>query len=438
MNSRKPLSRRRVQTPIGPLPTHWRIKQLGENAHIKARIGWRGLGADEYTNEGPLLIAGTHIRGSFIDWASCDHISDFRYEESPEIQLQENDVIFSKDGTLGRIGIVENLPGRATINGTMMLVRPNGEVFWPRYLYYYLQGRNFRRFIKEKVSGSSVPHIFQRDIVRMLAPVPPLPEQRKIAAILSSVDDAIEKTRAVIDQVQVVKRGLMQELLTRGLPGRHTRFEQTEIGEMPEEWGLFPLEQFIESGPDNGLYRPQSEYGEGIPIVRIDAFNDGDLLRGPNLRRVSIGPADVARFIVRPGDILINRVNSLSHLAKCALAVSFDEPTVYESNMMRLTLDSSRLVPEFGFRWLLSEQVKKHLTRRAKRAVAQASVNQNDVRTIPTPCPPRSEQLYVAGVVGSVEQRMEAETGALAVLNEVKHALMSVLLTGELRVAPDS
>ena len=116
MNSRKPLSRRRVQTPIGPLPTDWRIKQLGENAHIKARIGWRGLGADEYTNEGPLLIAGTHIRGSFIDWASCDHISDFRYEESPEIQLQENDVIFSKDGTLGRIGIVENLPGRATIN----------------------------------------------------------------------------------------------------------------------------------------------------------------------------------------------------------------------------------------------------------------------------------------------------------------------------------
>ena len=60
----------------------------------------------------------------------------------------------------------------------------------------------------------------------------------KLAAILSSVDDAIEKTQAVIDQVQVVKRGLMQQLLTRGLPGRHTRFKQTEIGEIPEEWGV--------------------------------------------------------------------------------------------------------------------------------------------------------------------------------------------------------
>ena len=304
------------------------------------------------------------------------------------------------------------------------------------FLYYLI--RHHKRRLERLAAGSTFLEVSKRAIRSLRVSVPTLPEQRKIAAILSSVDDAIEKTQTVIDQVQVVKRGLMQELLTRGLPGRHTRFKQTEIGEIPAEWGLFPLEQFIESGPDNGLYRPQSEYGEGIPIVRIDAFNDGDLLRGPNLRRVSIGPADVARFIVRPGDILINRVNSLSHLAKCTLAVSFDEPTVYESNMMRLTLDSSRLVPEFGFRWLLSEQVKKHLTRRAKRAVAQASVNQNDVRTIPTPCPPRSEQLYVAGVVGSVEQRMEAETGALAVLNEVKSSLMSVLLTGELRVAPNS
>ena len=170
---------RLVRTPIGVLPADWEVKQLGENAYIKARIGWRGLSADEYTKDGPLLVAGTHIRGAHIDWMSCDHVSDFRYEESPEIQLQEGDVILSKDGTLGRVGIVERLPGRATINGTMMLVRPKRDTFESKFLYNYLQGRNFRRFIKEKVSGSSVPHIFQRDMVRLLAPSPPLPEQRQ-------------------------------------------------------------------------------------------------------------------------------------------------------------------------------------------------------------------------------------------------------------------
>ncbi len=180
------VSRHRVQTSIGMLPADWEVVRLGENAHIKARIGWRGLSADEYTSDGPLLVAGTHIKGARIDWTSCDHVSEFRYEESPEIQLQEGDVILSKDGTLGRIGLVERLPGRATINGTMMLVRPSRGVFEPKFLYHYLQGRNFRRFIKEKVSGSSVPHIFQRDMVRLLVPGPRLPEQRKIATILSS------------------------------------------------------------------------------------------------------------------------------------------------------------------------------------------------------------------------------------------------------------
>ena len=268
--------------------------------------------------------------------------------------------------------------------------------------------------------------------------VPSYAQQELIATILSSVDGAIEKTQAVIDQVQVVKRGLMQELLTRGLPGQHKRFKQTEIGEIPEEWGIVPLEEFIQNGPENGLYRPQSDYGAGSPIVRIDAFDNGDLLRRPNLRRVAIGPADAARFVVWPGDILINRVNSLSHLAKCALAVSFDEATVYESNMMRLTLDDSRMVTEFGFRWLSSEHVKKHLKRRAKRAVAQASINQNDVLTIPTPCPPRPEQQQIANILIEVEQRIEAETGAVAELKELKSALMSVLLTGELRVTLDT
>lgn len=310
-----------------------------------------------------------------------------------------------------------------------------------RFLSYALKLPEHIKIFRSRSQGltSDVWNLRFEELVQIeLKFVPSYAQQELIAAVLSSVDDAIEKTQAVINQVQVVKRGLMQQLLTRGLPGWHTRFKQTAIGEIPEEWGIVPLEQFIQNGPDNGLYRPQSDYGAGSPIVRIDAFDNGDLLRRPKLRRVAISPAEVARFAVRPGDILINRVNSLSHLAKCALAVLFDEPTVYESNMMRLTLDDSRMATEFAFRWLSSEQVKNHLKRSAKRAVAQASINQNDVLSIPTPCPPRPEQQRIANILIKVEQRIEAETRAVAELEELKSALMSVLLTGELRVKPDT
>ena len=442
MNSRKPLSRRRVQTPIGPLPTDWRIKQLGENAHIKARIGWRGLGADEYTNEGPLLIAGTHIRGSFIDWASCDHISDFRYEESPEIQLQENDVIFSKDGTLGRIGIVENLPGRATINGTMMLVRPNGEVFWPRYLYYYLQGRNFRRFIKEKVSGSSVPHIFQRDIVRMLAPVPPLPEQRKIAAILSSVDDAIDKTQAVIDEVQVVKRGLMQELLTRGLPGWHTRFKQTEIGEMPEEWEVVAIGELghdsrttVRTGPFGSSMKTKDFHPSGVPVITIKSLGEGELYE-PGLFFTSEEKAEeLSDYSVVKGDLVFSRVADIGR----SLAVDERQSGwLISPNLMRIRLNRRTADSRFMmYAITLAESVLRQIVSvsgNAGRPVVSSAV----LRRLRVPVPPIDEQREIARAGQEMESRIRTEMKSLDLVKQLKPALMSVLLTGELRVAPDS
>ena len=361
--------------------------------------------------------------------------------EIQNCRLEVGDVIITKDSEtpddIGVPAVVREAIPDLVCGYHLAIIRPTKSALDGEYLFYALSTSHAKRQFKTYANGITRFGLRVGDIERVGIPLPALPEQRKIAAILSSVDDAIEKTQAVIDQVQVVKRCLVHGLLTRGLPGRHTRFKQTEIGEIPQSWELVPLERLIANGPDNGLYRPQSEYGKGVPIVRINAFDNGDRLRTPSLRRVSIGPTDVGKFIVRPGDILINRVNSMSHLAKCALAVSFEEPTVYESNMMRLTLDDSRIVTEFGFMWLSCEHVKKHLKRRAKKAVAQASVNQNDVLTIPTPCPPRSEQQRIADVVGTIEQRIESETGALTEFNAVKSALRTALLTGEIRITRD-
>ena len=88
------------------------------------------------------------------------------------------------------------------------------------------------------MTGRQCSKLESADLGELPIPLPPLPEQRKIAAILSSVDDAIEASQAVIDQLQVVKKAMMAELLTKGLPGRHKKFKQTEIGEVPEEWSF--------------------------------------------------------------------------------------------------------------------------------------------------------------------------------------------------------
>ena len=132
---------------------------------------------------------------------------------------------------------LQEAPRNLVASTGYVVVRPADGVDG-RFLYQHILSEAFVEFLKPRMSGSNYPAVKSDDVEAYTLSCPPLPEQRKIAAILSSVDDAIDKTQAVIDQVQVVKRGLMQELLTRGLPGRHTRFKQTEIGEIPEEWDV--------------------------------------------------------------------------------------------------------------------------------------------------------------------------------------------------------
>ena len=101
----------------------WKIDKLNENTYIKGRIGWKNLKQEEYTLKGPYLIAGKHINEGIINWDKCDHISEERYEESMEIALKDDDIIFSKDGSIGNPALIQNLKVKATINGTMMLIR---------------------------------------------------------------------------------------------------------------------------------------------------------------------------------------------------------------------------------------------------------------------------------------------------------------------------
>lgn len=400
----------------------WSYVPLADVAHIKMGQSPPSATVNDHGSGVPFLQGNAQF--------GSRHPVPTKFCTKPEKLARSGDILLSVRAPVGAVNLADK---EVCIGRGLSAITANAVD--PGFLWYAI-GKQVAG-LTPVAQGSTFAAVKRADLCTLAIPLPTRPEQRKIASILSSVDETIERTEAIVDQVKVIKRGLMAELLTRGIPRSHTRFRPTEIGSVPADWRVRPLGECLKEGPDNGLYRPQTDYGTGTPIIRIDAFNNGDVLRRPSLRRVSIEPRAAARFRVKPGDILVNRVNSLSHLAKCALAGSFDEPTVYESNIMRLSVDDSRLMSQFGFLWLSSERVKRHLRRNAKRAVAQASVNQNDVVTIPTPCPPWDEQRRIVQIGAGLDQRLESESRALAALRELKSALMSVLLTGELRVTPD-
>jgi type I restriction enzyme S subunit len=144
-------------------------------------------------------------------------------------------------------------------------------------------------------------------------------------------------------------------------------------------WETCSLGELIITGPQNGLYKPASQYGSGTPILRIDAFHNGRLSDVRLLKRVRLTKFEAVDYRLNQNDLVINRVNSRSHLGKSVLIPRLPIPTVFESNMMRFSIDSERISPTFLVHQLQSPYLNRQIQMAAKDAVNQASINQDDV-----------------------------------------------------------
>lgn len=275
--------------------------------------------------------------------------------------------------------------------------------------------------------------------------LPPLPEQRRIAEILDTVDEAIRKTEEIIAKLKQVKQGLLHDLLTRGIdehgelrdPDRHPeQFKDSPLGRIPKAWDVVTLGQGIDRSPQNGLYKPGTDYGDtGTPIVRIDGFYDGPIAPIGSLKRVRLAEVERATYCLSPGDLLVNRVNSIDYVGKVGLVpTNLATTVVFESNLMRVVVDRGCLHPEFALHWLCSPQAKAHFHSRAKNAIAQASVNQTDIVDLPVLLPSLEEQRLIVHCVSQHAKRESAEEAQDRKLRLLKQGLMEDLLTGRVRV----
>jgi len=192
----------------------WQKKQLGELAELKGRIGWRGLTAKEYTESGPLFLSVHSLNyGDYIDFRDAFHISEERYVESPEIMLQEDDVLICKDGAgIGKVGIVGELPDRATINSSLLLIRSGGSIL-PKFLYRCLSSPYFQKIVNSRLNGATTTHLYQRDITEFPVVLPPLTEQQRIVGILDKAFDCIATAKANAEKNLKNARALFESYL---------------------------------------------------------------------------------------------------------------------------------------------------------------------------------------------------------------------------------
>lgn len=142
------------------------------------------------------------------------------------------------------------------------------------------------------------------------------------------------------------------------------------------------LGEVIVEGPQNGLYKPASAYGDGTKILRIDGFYDGAITEWNSLRRLRLDDKEIAKYRLNPQDIIINRVNSPDYLGKSALVEGLEGDAVFESNMMRLSIDRDRVDPHYLICHLQLDSIKRQVLSKAKHAINQSSINQQDVKSL--------------------------------------------------------
>lgn len=427
----------------------WAACQLQQVAHVSLGKTPR---RNQYRDAGTIrIVKFRDVKDGYVDW-SCESKGYVASDPVAARNLKDlkigDTLITASAHSAGHIGkklaFVTCLPAeceRVCYVGELLAVRPTlPDLMAQKWPFYFFQSEAGQTEIAEAIRGG---HLTGGRAQAMRIVLPPLPEQRKIATILSSMDDAIERTQAVIEQVQVVKKGLMQELLTRGLPGRHTKFKQTEIGEAPEEWEVLRLGDLggnegrpvLRTGPFGSSLKTEHFRASGTPVLNIQCLGEGEICK-EGLFYVDDRKADeLSDYRVAEGDLVFSRV---ADVGRSVVVPKESQGWIISSNLMRISPDPKIVDPHFLMYSIVGSQAVlrqiEGLTAKGGRAVVSSPI----LKGLAFAIPPLDEQRVIASALEAVEQRIRSEASHADRLAGVKQALMSVLLSGEVRVTPDA
>lgn len=194
----------------------WVKINLAKNSRLKARIGWHGLTTAEYLDEGySYLITGTDFKDGRINWNDCHYVNYDRYVQDPNIQVSNGDLLLTKDGTIGKVAYISDLNRPATLNSGVFVMKPITDAYTAHFMFYVLESSVFKDFLQQLSAGSTINHLYQKDLVKFDLYVPPTTEEQEaITGILFDMDLDIYKLEEKLSKYQKIKQGMMEELLS--------------------------------------------------------------------------------------------------------------------------------------------------------------------------------------------------------------------------------
>ena len=443
------------------LPLGWADENLG-NLVLKLVDGSHNPPSGK--SSGQKMLSARNILDGRIDATECRLLDEESFvQEDKRTQVEAGDVLLTIVGTIGRSAVVPEDFEQITLQRSVAVIKPI-EVS-SSFVSYQLRGSGCQQYFDQAARGTAQKGVYLGALAQLPLRIPPIAEQHrivdKIDELFSSIDEGervLERVRKLVERYRqsVLKAAVTGELtrdwreqhagelesgealLTRILDARRKAWETAELAkmtaknqrplndtwkkkyvappppdiadlpELPPSWTWASLGSLIVVGPQNGVYIPQAKYGSGTPIIRIDDFQTDWIRPVGELRRVQATDQDCLAYGVKRADLIINRVNSVSHLGKCMLVPEGFDGALFESNMMRCSV-SDLVVKEVLVAYLNSEFGRRRATKNCKHAVNQASINQDDVAEIPIPLPPLAEQQALVDAIHLEMSKLPAD-----------------------------
>ncbi|MDB1124681.1 restriction endonuclease subunit S [Vibrio algarum] len=430
-----------ITSPFGELPSDW-VYQPVVN-YVEFLTG-PAFDSSKFNTDrfGARLVRGINLTRGATRWAEeKTKYWNVNLEELKKFQLAEMDILIGMDGSLvgKNYAYLKKSDLPALLVQRVARLRAK-EQLDSKYLYYMYGTDSWVDYVEIVKTSSGIPHISNGDIKNFLFPFPPLPEQKKIAAILTSVDDVIEKTQAQIDKLKDLKTGMMQELLTRGVgvDGKpHTEFKDSLVGRIPKGWEVVKLGDKASLIP-GFAFKSTDFVANGVPLIRMGNLynNKLDLTRAPKYL-----PFDYIekhpKFAVREGDIVFSMTGTSG---KEDYGFAVQVPNGTKSCLLNQRV-AKVIAGENAVNNFLLHLMRSRLFLDEIYAVGtgtkQANLSSANILNVVLPFPSLGEQTAISKVLDSIEGRVLVVAKKLEKLKLKKKALMQDLLTGKKRVKVD-
>ncbi len=423
------------ETSVGIIPEDWDVKKLGELA-TKLTDGSHFSPIPQKSSAFKIATVKNMMEDTF-SYDTCVNISEEDYLSlvNNGCKPEKLDILFSKDGTIGRT-FVFNEDLEIVLLSSIAIIRPINHNLNSFFGCHVLKSDIFYNQLEGLKSGSALKRLVLQAIRNIKIPLPPLPEQKKIALILTTVDNKIESIDKQIKSATELKKGLMQKLFSEGL--EHTEFKDSPVGKIPAKWEVKTLGDII-IDIKSGLSRKLSIQDIGLPVLRSNNIDNLKVDFNGLKYWYNDDPqgAETSNYFLKDGDILVNFINSMSQIGKtCMFKNEIKRNVIYTTNIMKMTLNDT-MNPHFVLYLTKTDNYHNFIMSITKPAINQASFTTKEFRNFKIQCPPLQEQQKIASILTCADDKISVLKEKKDAYTELKKGLMQKLLTGEVRVKVD-